>query len=386
MFIVGSPFFYLTVFFIGLLFVLLRKKRSIAFKVVFVNIIIASAIITIFDSVAIMMFVKTDDFRVQNNFYHHGLKPMVNGITSWKSDKNSQYQIFTNDLTFVDSSNRIVPLKKKGKRVLFMGDSFTEGVGFPWDKTMAGILSKKFEDQGTELLNAGAISYSPKIYYLKTKYLIEKGLKFDDIFVFIDVSDIIDEVVYDYFIPKKLTESEKILEPVINFFTKSSFIYRNYRIRYIVDQKNRYHERSDYWGGLDEFYKLKPKWTYDNKADKLYGKKGIKLAREHMTKLYELCKKHNIKMHITVWPWKEHLKEDNGYKQLEIWKKFSEKKDIDFMELFSLFETIPKDKIDEYFIPQDIHWSEKGNRFVAEYMWKMINYKEGASDESATKN
>jgi len=386
MFIVGSPFFYVTVFFIGLFFVLLKKKRSIAFKVIFVNIIIALTLISIFDSIAIMMFVKADDFRVQNNFYHHGLKPMINEKINWKSDKYSQYQIFTNNLTFVDSSIRIVPLKKKGKRVLFMGDSFTEGVGFPWKKTMAGILSKKFESQDTELLNAGVISYSPKIYYLKTKYLIEKGLEFDELFVFIDVSDIIDEVVYDYFVPKKLTENEKFLEPVINFFTKNSFIYRNYRIRYIIDQKNPYHELSNYWGGLDDFYKLKPKWPYDNKAYKLYGEKGIKLAKEHMTQLYELCTKHNIKIHITVWPWSDHIKEANGYKQLEIWKKFSEKKDIHFMELFSLFETVPKDKVDEYFISQDIHWSEKGNRFVAEHMWKMINYNEGESNESATKN
>jgi hypothetical protein len=56
------------------------------------------------------------------------------------------------------------------------------------------------------------------------------------------------------------------------------------------------------------------------------------------------------------------------------------------MELFSLFETVPKDKVDEYFIPQDIHWSAKGNIFVAEHLWKMINNKQGGSDESATKN
>ena len=386
MFVVGSPFFYITVFVIGLFIVLLRKHKSIPFKVVFINIIIFFSLVSIFDTVAIMMFVKTDDFRVQNNFYHHGLQSMVNSRTNWKSDKYSEYRIYTDSLGFVDGSNRIVTLKKKGKRVLFMGDSFTEGVGYPWGKTMAGILSEKFKGQGIELLNAGVISYSPKLHYLKTKFLLEKGLEFDELYVFIDVSDIIDEVVYDYFIPKKLTATEKFLEPVINFFTKNSFIYRNYRLRYIFDQKNPYHERSDYWGGLEEFYKFKPKWTYDDKAYELYGKKGIKLAEKHTDQLYRLCRKHNIKMHIIVWPWSDHIKESNGYRQLELWKKFCKERNIDFMELFSFFDTIPKDKVDEYFIPQDIHWSEKGNRVVAEYLWKLINNKKGGTNESAAKN
>jgi len=56
------------------------------------------------------------------------------------------------------------------------------------------------------------------------------------------------------------------------------------------------------------------------------------------------------------------------------------------MELFSLFETVHKDKVKEYFIPQDIHWSEKGNKFVAEHLWKLINKNNGGSDESAEKN
>ncbi len=385
MFILGSPFFYLTVLIAGLFIFLLRKKRSVAFKVVFVNIIIVLSLISIFDSLAIMIFVKADEFRIPDSFYHHGLKPMVDGKTNWKSDKYSEYKIYTNSLGLIDSSARIVPLKKKGKRVLFMGDSFTEGVGYPWAKTMAGILSEKFAEQGTELLNGGVISYSPKLHYLKTKFLIEKGLELDELYVFIDISDIIDEVVYDYFIPKELSNTEKFLEPFINFFTKNSFIYRNYRLRYILDQNNPYHDYSEYWGGIKEFYKLKPMWTFSPKAYRLYGEKGVELAVKHADQLYKLCKEHNIKMHITVWPWEIHVKNKNGYKQLELWKEFCEKRDIDFMELFTLFDSIPMDKVDEYFIPLDIHWSEKGNRFVAEHLWKLINHN-GGKDESSKKN
>ena len=43
------------------------------------------------------------------------------------------------------------------------------------------------------MLNAGVSSYSPSIYYYKTKFFIEQGLKFSHLIVFIDISDIEDE-------------------------------------------------------------------------------------------------------------------------------------------------------------------------------------------------
>ena len=119
-------------------------------------------------------------------------KAYVAEKTSWKSDGVSFYQIYTNSLGFVDEINRDVPLKKSGKRILILGDSFMEGVGYPWHQTVPGILSDRFKKQGVELLNGAVISYSPKIYYLKLKHFLEMGLEIDELYVFIDISDIID--------------------------------------------------------------------------------------------------------------------------------------------------------------------------------------------------
>ena len=44
-----------------------------------------------------------------------------------------------------------------------------------------------------EVLNAGVSSYSPIIYFKKIEYLIDKGFEFDELIVFIDISDIEDE-------------------------------------------------------------------------------------------------------------------------------------------------------------------------------------------------
>ena len=60
-----------------------------------------------------------------------------------------------------------------------------------------GIISEEFSKKGIEVLNAAVASYSPSIYFRKTKYLIEDiGLDFDEVIVFTDVSDVQDEAYY----------------------------------------------------------------------------------------------------------------------------------------------------------------------------------------------
>ena len=84
-----------------------------------------------------------------------------------------------------------------------MGDSHTEGVGVNFDQTFTGQIISKIDTSQTEILNAAVVGYSPRIYYLKTKYLIEDvGLKFDHLFVFFDMSDLQNEIVYKNFQPE----------------------------------------------------------------------------------------------------------------------------------------------------------------------------------------
>src|SRR5207302_984891 len=73
--------------------------------------------------------------------------------------------------------------------------SFTEGIGSDFDESFAGLLQRagRMRSDPIEFLNAGVLSYSPVVYYQKTKFLIEAGLQFDELVVFIDISDIHDE-------------------------------------------------------------------------------------------------------------------------------------------------------------------------------------------------
>ncbi len=129
---------------------------------------------------------------VRHAFYHHTLKTYFQGNPQWGGES---YALYTNSLGFRDGETREVALSGNRHRIVIIGDSFVEGIGCPYQETFAGIADRKL-DGTVEILNAGVVSYSPKLFYLKIKYLIDEiGLRFDELFVFIDISDIQDEIV-----------------------------------------------------------------------------------------------------------------------------------------------------------------------------------------------
>jgi lysophospholipase L1-like esterase len=84
-----------------------------------------------------------------------------------------------------------------GPRVLFVGDSFTEGVGLPWEKTFVGKVQTSLAPSGVEVLNAGVNSYCPLLIKHRLRELIEKqGLELDRVVVLIDISDVLQELQY----------------------------------------------------------------------------------------------------------------------------------------------------------------------------------------------
>ena len=75
------------------------------------------------------------------------------------------------------------------KRIIIIGDSFTEGIGFEYKDTFVGLLDQKNSIKNTQILNAGVASQSPIIYFKKIKHLIEvKKVEFDELIVFLDIS------------------------------------------------------------------------------------------------------------------------------------------------------------------------------------------------------
>ncbi len=357
-----------------------NPKKTIAFVVIAVWIII--------DTTAASLLPRRE-IGTPSPYYHHDLKK------SFKLDRHIQerkYTVYTNSLGFKDTSNRTVDLKSDKRRVLFMGDSFTEGIGYPYDQTLVGLIDNRIDKSKVELLNAGVRAYSPKLYYLKTKYLIEKlGLKFNYLIVLADVSAIQNEVAYENYVPSDfsyyLTSTDVFLrerflsyrEITENLFGEALAKLRQ-RLFGSDDLIHSWASRRDLWSDVSDYARERDAWLNDEKVYQKWGKRGIELAEKNMDRLYELCKRHNIPMTILVYPWPTLvLRGELDTKQVSIWKNFAEERQIDFVNCFPYF--IDKanengaDKVQKYFLPNDVHWNDQGHILMADVLWKKLGHK-----------
>lgn len=171
----------------------------------YINFIVFFSLFLFFDFLIGNLFPinRHNFFRTSHFYYHHDLLPNTKAIASWGGVK---YRMYTNSLGFRDSCRQSIPLKGSKYRILIIGDSHSEGVGMSFAKTFMGQLPQFIDTSKIEVLNASAVSYSPKLYYLKTKYLIDQiGLQVNEIVVMIDQSDLQNELAYQPYQPKPNT-------------------------------------------------------------------------------------------------------------------------------------------------------------------------------------
>jgi hypothetical protein len=316
---------------------------------------------------------------IRNCFYHHGIVANWKGMLTWGDYRKP---FFSDSLGLVDRTNRIVKLSDKKYRILFIGDSFTEGVAMAYDETFVGLIAKKLDQSKFEVLNASVISYSPKLYYLKVKYLLEKvGLKFNELVVCPDISDIQDEIVYQSFQP-----SDSIY---CRLFSHLLFFLRNNSATFheINEIQNNINSRSTGywqnhlymgWQGLAQrrdFNEERPEWTYDDKIWRKWGEEGFRLATQSMDKLLELCQKNGVKVTIAVYPWpSEFIHKNFESRNVFLWKRYCQEKGVGFINLYDAFDWSdkPKNIIAQYYIPKDVHFNANGQKLVASFLFKNL--------------
>ncbi len=339
-------------------------------------------------------------FRIQHPYYHHGLKANSGQTTCWG---DILYNIHTNSLGLIDSAKYKVDVITNDKRILIIGDSHSEGVGVWYKNTFAGILQEKAHPKNIEILNASAVSYSPKIYYLKTDYLLnEIGLKIDELWVFVDISDLQNEIAYESFTPQKPGFLFHFKSNFNKFLEKYSFSYHFFKSRKDKKQLNAFLKKMNrfdvkslsenekntaelyatFFSDFDNDQMLRSpqfhgvaSWIYDTASIDL-ANKGLDLGQKNMQKLADLCKKKDIKMRLSVHPWHKQIrKADTTDYYVESWRKFCNKNNIDFINLYPSFikkSSNPLITIEEFYIHGDNHWNAKGHKRVANYMEKYL--------------
>ena len=314
-------------------------------------------------------------YRINSDFYHHDLKKNIKNPAIWGP---MRYEMITNSLGFRDKENRTVALKGNKYPVLFIGDSFVEGTGTAYPKTFIGILDSKYSNK-IEILNAGVVSYAPTIYYKKTKFLIENvGLEFDELVVFIDISDINDEIE-TYKNDNKIEKHEKNIEgkkpvggnlesTIKGYSRKNSFIYGLPRLAKALKVKSTHPSADPNINTIINHRKAL--WTINKDAYNEYGQAGLEKAKKNMSKLYNLLVENNIKLTVVVHPWPTQIYyNDINSIQVKEWKTWCLAHDTDFINLFPVFISGDNEKnktsIIEYYIKNDMHWNEKGQKKVA---------------------
>tara|TARA_A100000164_G_scaffold317384_1_gene297967 strand:+ start:669 stop:1769 length:1101 start_codon:yes stop_codon:yes gene_type:complete len=335
-------------------------------------------------------FIQKDLIDVDTSYgksdstYDHRFSKNYNSIIGWG---NLRYRLCTDNNSFRISCNK----KRKDEKnfdIAFIGDSFTEGLGYDYEKTFVGLIESKLKNK--KIANLAMTSYSPSIYLSKINYLIDSGYKFREVIVFLDLSDLPDDVLCYQVDELKVKRKKDYLNCYNNLNNTenkfSKFISKNFKISILLkdfindnllDNKNNEkllkslinHSRSE--------------WTYNYKKENFNNMmldESTSISINHMNNLHILLKKNSIDLSVAVYPWPGTLKNDSADNlQVKIWKKFCElkcKKFYNFMPaFFSKFENQDFYKnYKKYFITEDIHYNQIGNKLIAdEFFIKYVN-------------
>jgi hypothetical protein len=318
--------------------------------------------------------------RIANAIYDHGLAANFDGYDAWGGIR---YRLFTDNLGFKDVSVRDVPLKSTSHRVLLIGDSFAEGIGMSFEDSFAGMLylAGQQRSEKIEFLDAAVASYSPSIYYKKIQYLLNSGLQFDEVVLFSDPSDVMDEATSYFCIDDDAKyrahcssaegSAQKVAAPPKKpDFLVDHFVVTNRTVLYIKrsiqallgNQRKKIdadHSRTGWTvAGLDVGDTYQP----------LGVDGGIARSLQNMAALADLLAAKNIPLTIVVYPWAQQIAQgDRDSRQVSLWRDFCQGRCKAFINLFPVFfaaADADKNWYERLFILGDDHYSAAGNRFM----------------------
>ncbi len=339
-------------------------------------------------------------YRIPSDVYHHDLAPNVDiEGARWG---HTRYAVATDSLGFRSKEPSETPLASASHRVVFIGDSFTEGTGVEYAETFVGRIAGAWSENDVEVLNAGVISYSPIIYYKKIEHLLGRGFELDELVVFIDISDIYDEVRYEISLgdagqrrgrPVAAEARENVTAGRDaaagdaggsgNWRDATKIAIRKntiaaYWLMKLVD---------DLWFDRRNFQydQEKSRWTLDDGVFARYGALGLEESGRNMGRLHDLLAARDVAMTIAVYPWPDQiLGRDLESRQVTYWRQWAEPRGVDFLNYFPCFiDPSWQEREDGYetlrrfFIRGDMHWNEAGHRLVADEVARSLGPDQG---------
>jgi hypothetical protein len=325
--------------------------------------------------------------------------PNIEVVESWGG--RLKRKIITNSIGFRDHQQNKINKVSDKKRILLIGDSFIEGSGYDYHYTFAGLLKNKLGNR-YEILNSAVESYSPSIYYKKTEYYLSQGYEFDQALIFLDVSDIYDELFIKFnengnIINETSVEQKTFKRKIKNtLYSTGEFLRDNtttFRFLYLISDQteilknyvklkvkaSKFFNKSFLKTNKDDvmFYRMthvgRGLWT--NNEDK-YSKvqSGIKQSEKYLKKLFTLLNNNNIQSTLIIYPWPTQIQYGDTKHAIH-WEKFSKSNKIDFLNLYNIFKGNKKrDEIFNNFIYGDVHWNKNGTVKIFNEVIDKVNF------------
>jgi lysophospholipase L1-like esterase len=344
--------------------------------------------------------IETRACRRQSQRFHHELVPDT-VCRSKYPEWDVEFRV--NNLGFRDEDMTIQ--KQPGVyRVLLVGDSFVEGESVAESKTAAYLAEKEITletGSKTEVVNMGVMSYAPAVYYRVIK---DKGLPLnpDLVMVNVDMSDFQNDYAYAKDIDKEENFQNILFQqqmgqphvavPAVN--SRIKFWLRSNSAFYTVV--------ADRAKQLIRKIKKLPEptvfLTNNLDSDPHYITRSEKNAADpeawreisiNLIKIRDLLKQKKIPLVVTVYPYGHQAGEDewgkgrvrNGFETGKIYPstaadllvEFGNKNGIKVVNFVPDFREAAKKEAGFLYYPQDGHFTEKGQRVMADKLKEVIN-------------
>jgi hypothetical protein len=307
-------------------------------------------------------------YRIGHAVYHHDLTPNFDGLGQWGP---IIYRVCTDSNGFKTSCEK---KEDQGKDfdIAFIGDSFTEGVGLPYEETFVGQIARARPDW--KVANMAVVSYSPSIYISKVKKYLAEGFRFKELVVFVDVGDIQDDaVMYKY--SDGVVKARHSLTAAQKAGNLAYFLFPVTTSTFLVPYALNPGPQPDPVHFLEPHYSRSGWTTNENIGG--FGEIGVNgaitLSLDIMTQLHELLTSHGIRLSVGVYPWPGQILYDSSEsRHVRIWRDFCEARCARFFDIYPAFFAYAdrfgkKEAMEKLYITGDVHHSAEGARLIAEH-------------------
>lgn len=361
---------------------------------------------------------------VVDPYEDHSYRPLLSYDQPWAG---RAVRLYTNSLGWKSDRPDVKVAKKSPlTRVVFLGDSFAEGLGCRQEHTASGFAERALnrEARRFEVLNGGRASYSPLLEYQRLKKLYQAGYEADHVVVFFDLSDAQDEIQYARRYRFAADgEPERFAglryQPLLRALYNQSALVRSVR-RSVGSEPGLVPQGSVL--AIEElsqdappmsvermltlspaaFNTLRGNWVGHGPSLTGWAQEGLRLSFESLHRIDRLTKAHRSRLYVVVYPWPQLLyqREDPAYlatleRKFPRWfgyrrallgtrpaprvsayrsraLDFCHRAGIEVIDLFPDFERVAD--WHRLFLTGDVHWNEAGSRLAGERIAAAIRH------------